>query len=112
MDAALGARSACRRSSTVGALAHARSKVADGGLVVAVEPFAPDELAEGADPVALRWFTASHSICMPNALAQGGDALGAQAGPRRTLEVFDDAGFAHVRHVASTAYNMVIEARG
>ena len=96
----------------VGALAHARSKVADGGLVVAVEPFAPDELAEGTDPVALRWFTASHSICMPNALAQGGAALGAQAGPKRTLEVFDDAGFAHVRHVASTAYNMVIEARG
>ena len=49
---------------------------------------------------------------MPNALAQGGAALGAQAGPKRTLEVFDDAGFAHVRHLASTAYNIVIEARG
>ena len=95
----------------VGALAHARSKLAEGGRVVAVEPFASDELAEGTDPVALRWYTASHSICMPNALAQGGEALGAQAGPKRTLEVFDDAGFGHVRHLASTAYNIVIEAR-
>ena len=66
----------------------------------------------GEDPVALRWYAASHSICMPNALAQGGAALGAQAGAKRTLEVFSDAGFAHVRHVASTAYNIVIEARG
>ena len=40
-----------------------------------------------------------------------GEALGAQAGPKRTLEVFDDAGFGHVRHLASTAYNIVIEAR-
>lgn len=96
----------------VGALAHARSKLAEDGLVVAVEPFAADELAEGTDPVALRWYTASHSICTPNALAQGGEALGAQAGPKRTLAVFDDAGFGHVRHLASTAYNIVIEARG
>ena len=96
----------------VGALAHARSKLVDGGLVVAVEPYAPDEHVTGEDPVALRWYAASHSICMPNALAQGGAALGAQAGARRTLEVFSDAGFAHVRHLASTAYNIVIEARG
>ena len=55
-----------------GALAHARAKLADGGVVMAIEPNAPDEFEGVEDPVALTWLAASHSLCMPNALAQGG----------------------------------------
>lgn len=95
----------------VEALAHAREQLTDGGVVVAVEPNAPDEPAGVEDPIAVTWFAASHSVCMPNALAQGGDALGAQAGPRRTLEVFSEACFTRAHHVASTMFNIVIEAR-
>jgi hypothetical protein len=48
---------------------------------------------------------------VPNSIAQGGAALGAQAGPARLTAAFTDAGFDVARVAASTPYNLVIEAR-
>lgn len=96
----------------VGALAHAREHLAPGGRVFAVEPFAEDGLETGVgSPVALTYFAASSCLCVPNSISQGGEALGAQAGPGRLLAAFRDAGFAYAEVAAQTPYNLLIEAR-
>lgn len=96
----------------VGALAHARDRLAPGGRVFAVEPFAEDSLEAGiGSPVALTYFAASSCLCVPNSISQGGQALGAQAGPERLLQAFRDAGFEHAEVAAQTPFNLLIEAR-
>lgn len=96
----------------VGALAHAREHLAPGGRVLAVEPYAEDTLEAGiGSPVALTYFAASSALCVPNSIDQGGEALGAQAGPKRLLQAFVDAGFSHAVVAAETPYNLLIEAR-
>ncbi len=96
----------------VGALSHAREHLTAGGRVFAVEPFAEDGLETGVgSPVALTYFAASSCLCVPNSISQGGEALGAQAGPGRLLAAFRDAGFTHARVAARTPYNLLIEAR-
>jgi len=95
----------------VGALAHARSLLAPGGVVLAVEPYAEDRLEDNlANPVALPFYAASSCLCVPHSLADGGAALGAQAGPARLTGAFVDAGFSTARVVASTVGNLVIAA--
>ncbi len=96
----------------VGALAHARSVLAPGGQVFAVEPFAEDRLEDNLNnPVAAVFYAASSCLCVPCSVSQGGAALGAQAGPARLTGAFKDAGFGTARVATSTPYNLVIEAR-
>lgn len=96
----------------VGALAHARRHLAPGGTVFAVEPYAEDSLEDNlANPVALPFYAASSCLCVPHSLADGGAALGAQAGPARLTAAFVEAGFSDARVVASTVGNLVIAAR-
>jgi SAM-dependent methyltransferase len=96
----------------VGALAHARSVLGDGGQVFAVEPFANDRLEDSlGSPVAMTYFAASSCLCVPNSMSQGGAALGAQAGPARLTGAFAAAGFATAQVAAATQFNLVIEAR-
>ncbi len=95
----------------VGALGHARKHLADGGWVVAVEPNAGDRLEDNLHPLGLTWYASGHSLCVANALDQGGEALGAQAGPARTLRAFADGGFPGAQVVTSTMLNMVIAAQ-
>lgn len=97
----------------VGALAHARSVLAPGGRVVAIEPFAEDTLeANLANPLASVFYVGSSALCVPHSISQGGAALGAQAGPKRLIGAFRDAGFTSAEIAIATAYNLVIEARG
>jgi SAM-dependent methyltransferase len=97
----------------VGALVHARERLAEGGVVLAVEPAASDRLEENLHPLGATWYAASTALCLPGSLSQHGQAgLGAQAGAERTLEVFGLAGFASRREVARTMFNIVYEARG
>ena len=96
----------------VGALAHARSVLADGGQVFAVEPFAGDRLEDNLHPLGLTYYAASSALCVPNSVSQGGAALGAQAGPARLTAAFVEAGFSTAQVAATTAYNLVIEAHG
>lgn len=96
----------------VGALAHARSLLAPGGVVLAVEPYAEDTLeANLSNPVALPFYAASSALCVPHSIADGGAALGAQAGPARLTAAFVEAGFSTARVAATTVGNLVLEAR-
>ena len=92
----------------VGALAHAREHLAEGGWVVAVEPNAGDRLEDNLHPLGLTWYASGHSLCVANSLDQNGEALGAQAGPTRTLQVFADGGYPGAQVVTQTMLNMVV----
>ncbi|MDP3890076.1 class I SAM-dependent methyltransferase [Nocardioides sp.] len=95
----------------VGALAHARSVLAAGGQVVAIEPFAEDTLeANLANPMAAVFYVGSSALCVPHSVSEGGAALGAQAGPARLTSAFREAGFATARVAVATATNLIIEA--
>ena len=92
----------------VGALAHAREHLADDGWILAVEPNAADRLEGNLHPLGVTWYASGHSLCVANSLSQGGEALGAQAGPAQTLEVFAAGGFPHARVITQTMLNMVL----
>ena len=96
----------------VGALAHARSSLRPGGQVIAVEPLAHDTLAENlTNPVALLFYSGSSYLCVPHSIADGTTSLGAQAGPTRLLDTFRAAGLTSARVAATTASNLLLEAR-
>jgi 2-polyprenyl-3-methyl-5-hydroxy-6-metoxy-1,4-benzoquinol methylase len=96
----------------VGALAHAHSRLAPGGRVVAIEPYAEDTLeANLANPIAGVFYVGSSAICVPHSVSQNGAALGAQAGPAKLTGAFREAGFSTAEVAVATAYNLVIEAR-
>ncbi len=77
-----------------------------------VEPNAGDRVADNLNPVGAAYYAFSTMLCTPNSLSQEvGTALGAQAGEARLTEVIGGAGFASVRRVAETPFNIVLEAR-
>jgi SAM-dependent methyltransferase len=95
----------------VGALAHARSVLAPGGQVVAVEPYAEDTLEANLDnPIAGVFYVGSSALCVPHSISEGGAALGAQAGPARLTAAFREAGFGTAEVAVATASNLVIRA--
>lgn len=95
----------------VGAATSARKALAEDGVLMAVEPKAADALDDNISPVNRLFYAGSVFLCTPSALAQGGDGLGAQAGPTATLEVLHQAGFSSVRVATETPFNYVYEAR-
>jgi SAM-dependent methyltransferase len=96
----------------VGAARHAWQALKPGGTVLLVEPQAGDRLVDNINPIGRMYYAASTCLCTPNSLSQEvGLALGAQAGEARLRQVFEAAGFRHLRRAASTPFNMVLEAR-
>ncbi len=98
----------------VGAARHARAHLAEDGAVLLVEPFAIDGRANNIreNPMAALLYHASATICTPNSLSQEvGLGLGAQAGEKRTQQVFAEAGYARFRRAAETPLNLIYEAR-
>ena len=96
----------------VGALRHARTQLADDGVVMLVEPQAGDSVADNLNPVGRVFYAASSLICTPASQSQDvGLALGAQAGPARLAEVARAAGFTRVRTAAENPFNQVLELR-
>ncbi|WP_243638813.1 methyltransferase [Streptacidiphilus pinicola] len=96
----------------VGALSHTRARLADGGVVMVVEPHAEDDVADNLNPLSRAFYAASSLICVPASQAQPvGRALGAQAGEARTREVAAEAGFSHFRRATETPFNLVYELR-
>ena len=92
--------------------AHIRKALKPGGSWMIVEPAAGDRLEDNLNPVGRIYYSASTMICVPTSLAQEtGLALGAQAGEARIAAVVRSGGFNHVRRVAETPLNMVLEAR-
>ena len=96
----------------VGAAAHMRSKLAEDGTLMIVEPLAADRLEDNLNPVGRVYYAFSTSVCVPTSLSQDvGAALGAQAGEQRLTNVLRQAGFSRVRRAMETPFNMVLEAR-
>lgn len=96
----------------VGAAAHVRTTLADGGTWMLIEPRANDALEDNLNPVGRLFYSASTMVCTPASLAQEvGLGLGAQAGEARLRDVLSAGGFTHVRRAAETPTNMVLEVR-
>jgi 2-polyprenyl-3-methyl-5-hydroxy-6-metoxy-1,4-benzoquinol methylase len=97
----------------VGIARHARARLAEGGSILLVEPFALDGPRNVLDnPMAAMMYNASLAVCTPNSLSQEvGLALGAQAGPARLQEIFTEAGFGRFDVVATSHMNMVVQVR-
>ncbi|GEL17961.1 class I SAM-dependent methyltransferase [Pseudonocardia asaccharolytica] len=101
-------------SDPVGAAAHARRALAPDGTLMLFEPLAFDDLAPNLanNPGAALYYGASTFLCVANSLSQPvGLGLGAQAGESRLRAVLAEAGYRHVRRVAESPFNMVLEAR-
>ena len=96
----------------LGAARHIRSRLADDGTWMIVEPYAGDDVAGNLNPVGRVYYGFSTFLCVPNALSQpGGYALGAQAGEEPIRRLTADAGFTRFRRVAEAPFNLVYEAR-
>ena len=96
----------------VGAAAHVRASLADGGSWMIVEPFAGDRLEDNLNPVGRVFYSASTFICTPASRSQAvGRCLGAQAGEARLREVVKAGGFTSFRRAAETPFNLIFEAR-
>ncbi len=87
------------------------SRLTPGGTVLVVEPFAGDRLEDNLTPANRLYLAGSLAICTPSALAVSSDALGAQAGPARLIEVLEAGGLAAVEVVDATPLNLVIQGR-
>lgn len=96
----------------VGAAAHARDALAEGGTIMLVEIRAEDRTEDNLHPLGRLGYGMSTFVCTPNALSQdGGYALGGQAGPSAIREIFEQAGFTQFRKVADAPVHQVLEAR-
>jgi SAM-dependent methyltransferase len=95
----------------VGAAAHVRRSLAPDGTFLLVEPAAGERVEDNLNPVGRIFYSASTLICVPNALSQGGPALGSQVPEARLRELLAQAGFGRVRRAAETPFNRVLEAR-
>jgi SAM-dependent methyltransferase len=95
----------------VGAARRVFDSLAPDGTWLLVEPFAADELEDNFNPVGRLYYSGSLLMCVPNAMSQGGHALGAQAGPAATRDVVISAGFTRFRVAAQTPFNLVYEIR-
>ncbi len=77
-----------------------------------VEPAASDRLEENLNPLGRVFYALSTAICVPSALSQdGGESLGAQAGPAALEDVVTSSGFSSFRLATKTPFNLVFEAR-
>jgi len=96
----------------VGAAAHVRESLADGGTWMVVEPMAGDRLEENLHPIGRIFYSFSTTVCTPTALSQEvGLALGAQAGEVKLRDVIRAGGFESVRRATATPFSLVLEAR-
>jgi 2-polyprenyl-3-methyl-5-hydroxy-6-metoxy-1,4-benzoquinol methylase len=94
------------------AAGHIRAALADDGTWLIVEPNAGDSVAENLHPTGRLQYGYSVLVCTPGSLSQPGRAaLGTAAGQARLSEAIRGGGFRHVRRVAETPFNMVLEAR-
>ena len=96
----------------VAAARHVRSLLSGDGTWMVVEPQAGNSVTDNLNPVGRVYYSFSTFLCVPNALAQGGQhVLGAQAGESATREVMAEAGFTRFRRAAETPFNIVYEVR-
>jgi SAM-dependent methyltransferase len=92
------------------ALRAAYDSLADGGILVAVEPWSADRFTDMiGNPMARTNYAASVALCTPGSLSQpGAYGLGTQGGPAQRVELIAGAGFADARVAADTGFNLVL----
>jgi len=93
---------ACRR---------AHEALAPDGRLMIVEPMAGDRVEENFNPIGRTFSGASTLCCTPNAMAHGGQALGAVATEQALAETVRAGGFTQFRRATQTPFNRIFEAR-
>ena len=96
------AAAACRR---------AYEALAPEGSVMIVEPMAGHSPEENFNPIGRTFSGASALCCTPNAIAQGGPALGTLATDKALGETVRAGGFTKFRRATQTPFNRIFEAR-
>jgi SAM-dependent methyltransferase len=95
-----------------GACARIFDSLKPGGSLMLVEPMAGDKLEDNLNPVGRLYYAFSTMVCTPGSRSQEvGAALGAQAGEARLRSVAQEGGFAQLRRVAETPFNLILEAK-
>ncbi|MEU7657608.1 class I SAM-dependent methyltransferase [Streptomyces lincolnensis] len=94
------------------ALRRAHEVLADGGLLIAVEPWSTDRLEDGiGNPTVRIEYASSTALCTPGSPAQPGRyGLGNQGGPARRIRLLAEAGFREAGLAADTGFNLVLAA--
>jgi 2-polyprenyl-3-methyl-5-hydroxy-6-metoxy-1,4-benzoquinol methylase len=96
----------------VGAARHVRSRIADDGTWMIVEPAAGDRVEDNLHTIGRAFYGFSTLLCTPASLSQPvGMALGTQAGPARIRDVVTAAGFTRFRLATQTPFHNVFEVR-
>lgn len=95
----------------VGAVRHAREALAPTGSLMIVEPMAGERVEENLNPIGRAFSAFSVLCCLPNAIAQGGTALGTIATDKQLRGVVEAGGLSQFARVASSATNRVFQAR-
>ena len=90
---------------------RAREVLAPDGTVLLVEPMAGDRVEDNLTPFGRLASAASTLVCTPNALAEGGTALGQLYADAELRAVFREAGFGRFRRAAQSPFNRIFEAR-
>jgi SAM-dependent methyltransferase len=92
------------------ALRAAYDALADGGILVAVEPWSADRFEDTiGNPMARTNYAASTALCTPGSLSQpGAYGLGTQGGPTQRVELIAAAGFENAGLAADTGFNLVL----
>lgn len=95
----------------VDACRRAYEALAPDGSALIVEPMAGDRVEENFNPIGRTFSGASTLCCMPNAMAHGGEALGAVATQQAIADTVRAGGFTKFRRATQTPFNRIFEAR-
>jgi SAM-dependent methyltransferase len=92
------------------ALRAAYDRLAPGGIVVAVEPWSTDRVADAiGNPIVRLGFAGSTALCTPTSLSQpGAYGLGTAGGPAKRVTLVTAAGFENAGVAADTGHNLVV----
>jgi SAM-dependent methyltransferase len=90
---------------------HARDAIAPDGTWLLVEPFAADRPELNHHAIGRMFYACSTFVSVPNALARGGAALGAQVGASQLRQHVVSGGWSRFRKATTTAFHQVLEAR-
>lgn len=90
---------------------HTAAALAEGGTAMLVEPAAGAHVEENFNPVGQFYSGASVLVCTPNALLNGGEALGTVATDDALAAVVHKGGLSRFRRVLTTPLNRIFEAR-
>jgi SAM-dependent methyltransferase len=94
-----------------GVAKRARRSLRPGGHFIVIDPNASDQPEENHTPLGRVFYAGSTFMCCPASRALGGPALGAQAGPTRTISHIKKGGFRKVDVAYRTPMFMMLTAR-